>query len=360
MLPEPDRHLRNFVSLIDLIAQRQRVDPELTRRLEQVREYIVRPDDTPRPFLTVLLRTQGLRLEPLKDALLCLYAQSVPDFEVIVLVHDARQEDAAEVRRIVDRQPQTLRSRIRIEEVSGGTRARPLNVGVELATGSYLSVFDDDDLLFAHWVETFEKEAALNDGRLIRAVVANQSVEPEPWPGGLDGFKTLSWPKPEYPVQFDQLAHLLVNYSPFMSWAFPRELFFLYGVRFDEELLVAEDWDVILRGSLLCGVDDAPELTAIYHRWEGAESSYSIHSATEWKASEERVIERIDRSVIMMPPGTMRRVRQVLADADILWSHRHLFRGDQLRQPLLLGWKAMVPGVKLAVRVRNRIRRARR
>ena len=75
------------------------------------------------------------------------------------------------------------------------------------------------------------------------------------------GFRTSSWPKAEYPDHFDLLQHLLVNYSPFMSWAFPRSLFFTYGLRFDEQLTVCEDWDVILRGSLICGVDDVPHLT---------------------------------------------------------------------------------------------------
>jgi len=359
MFPEPDRHARNFISLIDLIAGRQRVDPELAKRLERVREYVIGAKPVDRPFLTVLLRTQGQRIEPLKDALLCLQSQSSQDFEIIVLLHSALPEDAAAVHKVIERQPASLRSRIRIEEVEGGSRARPLNIGVEAARAHYLAVFDDDDLLFAHWVETFEREAALNDGRLIRAVVANQSVEPETWSEGQDGFRALSWPKPEYPEQFDQLAHLLVNYSPFMSWAFPRELFFLYGVRFDEELLVCEDWDVILRGSLLCGVDDVPELTAIYRRWQGATSSYSLHSSQEWNESEQRVIERIDRSVIMMPPGTMRRARAVLGNDGILLAHRHLFRGDQLRFPLDLGWRIAAPVAKAAVRVRNRARRLR-
>lgn len=354
------RHNGNFVNLIDLIAGRDRVDPELARRLQKVRDYIVEPEaKTTRPFLSVLLRTQGLRIETLKDALLCLQGQSSQDFEIVVLLHNAAPANAAEVRDVVDRQIPSLRSRIRIEEVEGGSRAKPLNVGVERARGRYLAVFDDDDLLFAQWVETFEREAVTNNGRLIRTVVANQSVEPEVWPTGQDGFRTLSWPKPEYPEEFNQLAHLLVNSSPFMGWAFPRELFFLFGVRFDEELVVAEDWDVILRGSLLCGVDDVAELTAIYRRWQGADSSYSLHSRAEWRDSESRVIDRIDNSVMMMPPGTMQNARQVVASAEILHTYRYLFRGNHLRWPLDPAWRAAAPAVKLALRVRNRLRRLR-
>ena len=260
-----------------------------------------------------------------------------------MLVHNAEPEQAASVHDVVERQPHALRERIRVEEVHGGTRSRPLNVGIEAARGHYLAVFDDDDLLFAHWVETFQREAATNDGRLIRSVVANQSVEPEVWPNGRPGFRSLSWPDPEYPAYFDQLAHLVVNYSPFMTWAFPRELFFLYGVRFDEELVVCEDWDIILRGSLLCGVDDVTELTAIYRRWHGALSSYSLHSSAEWQAAEQRVVDRVDRSVIMMPPGTMEQARQVIVHAAILDSNRIYFRGNRLHWSLRAAWRLLHP-----------------
>jgi hypothetical protein len=349
----------NFLGLIDLVAGRQRVDPELAERLAAVRELLVRPDPIQRPFLTVLLRTQGRRIEPLKDALLCLQGQTDHDFEIVVLIHDALPEDVDDVMRVIGRQPPGLAERIRVELVEGGTRAKPLNIGVEASKGRYIAVFDDDDLLFAHWVETFRQAAERQSGRLIRAVVANQSIEPELWPNDQDGFRTLSWPKPEYPSEFDQFEHLLVNYSPFMSWAFPRELFFRFGVRFDEELLVCEDWDVILRGSLLCGVDDVPTLTAIYHRWQGGDSSYSSHSTVEWRESEQRVVDRIDQSVIMMPPGTMRRARSLVLYADALRQYRFLFRGNQLRPPLNTLWRLATPGIKVAVRVRARLRRGR-
>ena len=358
MPPGSDHHARSFVSLLDLIAGRERVDPELARRLRAVREHILAPDEVSRPFLTVLLRTQGRRIEPFKDSLLCLQGQTCHDFEIVVLLHNAMPENAIDVRKVLESQTPALRARTRLIEVNGGTRARPLNIGLESANGHYLAVFDDDDLVFAHWVETFRREAAENDGRLIRSVVAVQSVEREHWPSDQDGFRALSWPSPEYPERFEQLSHLVVNYSPFMSWAFPRELFSLYGLRFDEELVVCEDWDVILRGSLLCGVDDVAELTAIYRRWTNADSSYSAHSLAEWAESEGRVVERLDRSVIMLPPGSMRAIRTAIVNSDTLIAHGALFRGGHLWWPLRYGWRMVAPAVHIAVRGRSKLRRA--
>jgi glycosyltransferase involved in cell wall biosynthesis len=349
----------SFPALLRAVASSPNADPGLFERLTAVTAYLERADTTARPFLSVLLRTQGRRLEPLKDALLCLSAQTDQDFEVLLLLHDAFPEDAADVRTVLERLPADLDRRLRLIEVSGGTRAKPLNVGVEAATGGYVAVYDDDDLLFANWVEAFRAVATRASGKLVRAVVANQSVSPELWPQDQDGFRTTSWPRPEYPDHFDQLQHFLVNFSPFMSWAFPRELFFVFGLRFDEELHVCEDWDVILRGSMLCGVEDVAELTSIYRRWEGGESSYSKHSTLQWRESEQRVIERINDSVMMMPPGSMAVIRRMVLHDTALQNYRFMFDGTSLRRPLNYIWDAARPGIKILVRVRNRVRRSR-
>jgi len=352
--------LPSFVQLLDTVQRREHIDAELEKRLGSVLELLTAKESDDRPFLTVLLRTQGRRLEPLKDALLCLAAQTDQDFEVVVLEHDALPEDAAEVRKTISRQPPAFAERIRLIEVSGGTRAKPLNAGLIASNGHYVSVFDDDDLVFANWVEEFHQASLLGDGRLLRSTVANQRVAPELWPQDHDGFRTLSWPAAEYPSEFHQLKHLLVNYSPFMSWAFPRSLFFTFGVRFDEELTVCEDWDLILQGSLLCGVVEIKILTAIYRRWEGGESSYTSHSTASWQWSENRVIDRIDDSVLTLPEGSMRELRDMLVYDEALTNYRFLFKGNQLRLPLQLGWRAMSPFFPILVRIRNKIRRMRK
>lgn len=350
----------NLVGLLDVVAGRAKVQPELAARIRAVQEILVVQDDTARPYLTVLLRTQGKRIETLKDALLCLSAQTVEDLEVIVLEHNAEPEAAQQVRRVVDRLAPDFRERVRLLEVTGGTRAKPLNAGVEASNGRYVAVLDDDDLVFANWAEAFLEASGPRGLRLVRSVVANQNVTPETWPNDSAGFRTTTWPNAEYPKEFDLLQHLLVNYSPFMSWAFPRSLFFTYGMRFDEELTVCEDWDVILRGSLLCGVDDAPHLTAIYRRWTGGESSYTSHSSESWRASEQRVVDRLDEQVLMMPKNAMQAMRRMVLYNTALDNYRFIFNGTSLRRPLNWMWDIARPGVKLAVRARNLARRMRR
>jgi glycosyltransferase involved in cell wall biosynthesis len=351
--------LSNVSELLFQLASAPLANAELVARLNAVRELLDRPEEVSRPFLSVLLRTQGKRIEPLKDALLCLVGQTDQDFEVIVLAHNATPDAAASVREVVERQPQPFASRVSLIEVNEGTRAKPLNVGFEAASGKYLAVFDDDDLVFANWVEEFHRAADVADGRVLRALVANQTVTPETWPGGTSGFRTGSRPAVEFPVVFDQISHFLVNASPFMGWAFPRRLFTLYGFRFDEKLVVCEDWDIILRGTVLCGVQEIAELTSIYRRWQGGgDSSYTSHSTAAWTGSEQRVIDRNDSSVLLLPPGSIAELRR-LALLDDAWKrYSFLFNGNQLRQPLDAMWVAAAPGVKLAVRGAKRIRRS--
>lgn len=340
------------------LAAQPEADPRLVDALTALEAVVEEEDSSERPFLSVLLRTQGKRLEPFKDALLCLLGQSDQDFEVIVLAHDASPESLTEVRGIVSRQPDDFRSRISLHEVEGGTRAKPLNIGLAASTGHFVSIYDDDDLLFAHWVEEFHAAARHSNGRALRAIVANQSVTTEDWPGGENGFRTLSWPKVEFPKRFDQVAHLLVNGSPFMSWAFPRQLFTLFGFRFDESLAVCEDWDVILRASTLCGVEEIHSLTSIYRRWERGDSSYTLHSGAAWDDSEARVIARNDASVLMLPPGSMSELRRLALRDDAWKRYGFLFNGNQFREPLNTMWVAVAPAVRLLVRVIKRLRRA--
>lgn len=302
----------SFVSLLDTIMGEPNVSSGFRSALDQVKALITREPEPGQPFLTVLLRTQGHRIEPLKDALLCLAAQTDEDFEVILIDHDADADGAAAARAAVAEQPELFRERIRVLEVKGGTRSSPLNAGVRAANGRFIAVYDDDDILFGNWVEAFHDAARRSEGRMLRALAATQRVAPERWPNDHAGFRTTSWPNAEYAASFDLIDHLRVNHSPFMTWAFPRVLFTEFGVEFDEELPVCEDWDMILRGATICGVEDVTQLTAIYRRWEGGHSSYTAHSNDIWRSSEQRVIDRLDDAALLLPRGSVTRIRKLL------------------------------------------------
>ena len=301
-------------------------------------------------FLTVIVRTQGNRLEPLKDALLCLAGQSVQDFDVVLVVHSEDEEAIAAVTSIHARLEPSFKDRVALEVVRGGARALPLNKGLESASGRYVSVFDDDDLLMGHWVESFLEASMQAPGTMLRAVSANQSIRPETWTNGAAGIRTLSWTQVEFPKHFVHIDHLLINRSPFMTWAFPRTLFFTLGKRFDEELAVCEDWDMILQGASLCGVTEVHELTSIYRRWQRGDSSYLVHHRSEWLDSENRVRDRLEASPLLLPPGSVSQVKDLLGRIDVMARYGLLFKGPHLRQPLDYLWVASQPLVNVALK----------
>ena len=264
---------------------------------------------TATPFLSVLVRTQGRRPEQLRDALLCLQGQTNHDFELIVLPHKVSIEQQVLVERLVWELPGDLAARSRVVPVDDGGRARPLNVGAMVARGRYISVFDDDDLVLGHWVDTFAVLAERRPGAVLRAVSVLQDIEECEWAGGTSGgHRTVTIPTAKYDAEFDLVNHLAENHSPLMSLAFPHSLFVDLNMRFDEDLNVMEDWDFFLRSALLCGVESLPTVTSVYRRWLAGEDSRAVHDSTEWTQTQRRIIERLDSQVHAWPAGTVSRL----------------------------------------------------
>lgn len=299
------------------------------------------PQVVKQPFLSVVIRTQGKRIECLKDALLSLNAQSDQDFEVILVQHGPKVSKA--VQDVIELQPESLKNKIRVIAVSGGKRAVPLNAGVEASQGEYLAFYDDDDLLFANWVEEFKKQLKATPGHVLRSQVATLQVQAATWSLTDDhGLRTSGWPHAEYAKSFSRVDHLLVNHSPFMGLAFPRTLFTEHGLTFDESLTVCEDWDFLLRASSIYPVADVNYLTALYRRWEGQETSYTVHDVEEWRASEEKVISKLSTSSVTLRGDDVSRIRQLLAEEQELHASRHIVETYRLMLNSL-SWRITQP-----------------
>ena len=275
----------------------------LSAALAAVQTSIAEHTKASEVFLTVVMRTQGRKIEAFRDALLTLYGQTDQDFELLIMPHNVDADTLERIESVVADQAPSFRRRIRVIPVNGGNRSRPLNESLGHATGQYLAFFDDDDLVLGNWVELFRKASKQHPGRLVRTIAATQRMQPEEWPGGTQGFRTTTWPSTPYPATFEIEHHLERNHSPFMSVAFPWELFALWGNRFDEELDVTEDWDMILRGAFLVGVVSVEDLAVIYRFWDGATSSYTEHDRLAWSTSEARVRRKLNARPLILPEG---------------------------------------------------------
>ena len=81
---------------------------------ESYKTYSVMHQQTAsRPFGSVLVRTQGKRDEGLRETLLCLAAQSLQDFEVLILAHKVTEAGSCVIEKAISDQEEWFRSRIR-------------------------------------------------------------------------------------------------------------------------------------------------------------------------------------------------------------------------------------------------------
>lgn len=237
------------------------------------------------PFLSVLIRTQGKREEGLRESLLCVQAQTFTDYEVILIGHKADVEGKRMIQDILDDQQDDFREKIRYIELDEGTRTVPLNMGFACARGEYISVFDDDDILFDNWAEGFYKAAQKNTGRILHGYAFSQD-----WENVKElGYRAIGRPKALYCQNFDLLWQLVNNRCPLMTLAFPVAMFQKMGICFDEKLNIMEDWEYFMRLALICGVTDIPEPVAIYRFWKNIETSATLHNQEEWTQMYEEI-----------------------------------------------------------------------
>jgi hypothetical protein len=277
--------------------------PKLTRR-----------DRGPEPFLTVLTRTQGTRLETLQETILCLCAQTDQDFEVLIVAHNVSPIVADRVRYLITSLSPSFAGHFRVILATGQGRCRPLNVGTAAARGRYVAILDDDDVVLANWVETFKTLASAKPGHVLRAVAAEQDVAESAWPDR-SGYAPTSAVRTPFAQQFDIFDHLYENHSPPCSLAFPRSCFRDLGLSFDEGLPVLEDWDVLLHAALLCGVASSEAVTSIYRRWTVGTCALSLHSPAEWRAARETILGKLDRLPAILPRGSISRIRDLVGSS---------------------------------------------
>lgn len=228
-------------------------------------------------FLSVVIRTQGKRIEMLREALLCLEAQTCTNFEVWVLGHNVAAEDKIKVVEVIGDFSKEFRDRIFYEDVIGGTRTTPLNYGFEKANGQYITIFDDDDLVFDNWVETFYDLYQENPGKILHAyAVAQEWKMVDGIPVSISAFNNV------YCRDFIMKNQIVYNNCPIMSLAFPAYSYKKLGIKFNEELNTTEDWDFLMRTAFVCGVCDSKNVTSIYRFWKNVQNSQTLHDEDEW------------------------------------------------------------------------------
>lgn len=267
-------------------------------------------------FLCVLVRTQGKRMDNLREALTCLAAQTCDDFSVKLLVHSSDEGLVKGVKEIVDEFDSHFSSRVSVIQVVGGQRARPLNVGLDLLDASYLSFLDDDDLVTGNWVQAFKEGATASGAQIVRSVTVDQQVERVTESGALAPYLIHTGLHPKHAFVFDFIQHFYSNQTPICSFAVPASVIDSFNLRFDENLPVTEDWQFLLRAVQLTGVVDTQVVTSIYRRWVGRDGSEYLVDSSVWDGIKTAILHDLDQAPLLFPPGSASRISRLQADME--------------------------------------------
>ena len=294
-----------------------RLDPEYVEDCDEAGDDV----DPARPFATVVVRTQGTR-SSLEDTLVSLAAQTDDAFEVLLIVN-ADTAAAERVQASVDSFAPQFRARVQVHLCESATRSVPLNLALDLARGRYLLFLDDDDVALAHWVETFRLGEQF-PGRIIRAICYGQDFAHEPGTSDLH-YEPVAAPV-SFGPSFDFIEHLVVNRTPFCSIALPVDALRSSGIRFDPELDLIEDFDVLIRSAQVCGVIDTGVATSLYRRWRREPGTRAEITQEAWADSLEVVLQKLDDSPLLLPAGSARRVRHLEYEFHRLAGELHAIR----------------------------------
>lgn len=262
-----------------------------------------------RPLFTVVTRTQGRRNDTLRDVIACLNAQTTDDFEHIIVGHNIDKAARKTLDGIIREQAEHIRSRTRLFSVSGGTRTTPLNFAFEKAKGLITIILDDDDIVFANWLETFAALAAYKPGALLRSVALKQQFN-HANVAGIQAPRAVGPMNNEYGDEFNTISQLKGNSTPPVAIAFPQYIFSSLGIRFDEALTTTEDWDFIMRCASIAGVVTTDEITCIYRWWMDVESSRTVHGEDEWRTNHHSIWKKLDNAPYVLGTGETLKLRQ--------------------------------------------------
>src|ERR1019366_2376181 len=146
---------------------------------------------------------------------------------------------------------------VAMERVGSGT---PVAFGAARATTTYIAALYPDDVVFAHWAETFTTNALRADGRAMASMVAAKAVETATW-GDERIVTTVERPRFPDPTGFDLVEHLASPPLSLRGWAVPRltaQRVLVPGIP-----AAAEGGTLRLAAALSCGVLETGKVTCL-------------------------------------------------------------------------------------------------
>lgn len=303
----PDHHVYQFVLLAKPATQIEARDDRatITNDLAATRRT------EPRPLVSILMRTQGLRNELMTEALLSVFAQDCSDYELIICFHNPDDKMGhlfRGVEELLAEMPAELQREARVIRCDGIGRSAPLNDLYEAARGEYLTILDDDDLLFprhvsvvAQGVETHGIGAIFHTYAVQREIdVLTQKVRNPAYGFTRDNIFSPHAPSDTFPYSvrritptwakpFDPVKQQYANGVHVSNFFIPRRLIEQTRLRFRNDFEYGEDWQFWMEASQILKVITLPEITGVQNvRTNGTNTVGRLELQPEWITSHRR------------------------------------------------------------------------
>jgi len=205
------------------------------------------------PLVSIIIRTKD-RSELLKEALQSIYAQNYRPIEVVLVNDGGCDLDTKELQGVLQ---DISMNYVRLEKNMG--RVYAANIGIEKAGGKYVGFLDDDDVFFDNHIKTLVDALAGKDAK-----IAYSSVQAAYYNWTDDDKKQFSKINDGnlYAYGFDPSRLLFENYIPLHALIFSADV--LKEDKFDEDIQINEDWDLLIRLSRRHRFIHVPLITAEY------------------------------------------------------------------------------------------------
>ena len=227
--------------------------------MQEKRHYpvSVMTDRAEDPLVSIIVRTKD-RPELLKKALKSIEAQTYRPIEVILVNDGGCDLDIEKLTGILRDVPLNY---IRLEKNIG--RARAGNVGIENARGDYIGFLDDDDELYPEHVSILVSLLKQVNYKVAYTDSLMAYKEYNPRTSELVDIRK----EMVFSQDFNYDYLIFENYIPFMCLLFEREILINSG-RFDGDLDIYEDWDLLIRIGEKHAFYHIKQTTADYNQWD--------------------------------------------------------------------------------------------
>lgn len=206
--------------------------------------------------LSVVTRTHGPAIDCLKEAVASVLNQRHPSIEHVIV------EDRGNfARELIETTAVAYDRPIRYVASCGEGRSAAGNAGMAAATGDFLMILDNDDLLFADHASTLVSHLQDNP-ELVAAYSLSWEVRKTETENGYS--EDLHLLPAAFRQDFSRLRLRRGNFIPIQAIVFRRELFTESG-GFNEELDALEDWYLWNKYAQFGPFELVPKLTSLFH-----------------------------------------------------------------------------------------------